>query len=130
MIFASDNWAGAHPKVSAALATHSGGFSRGYGDSDLDRKVARTFAEIFEREVAVFFVGTGTAANALSLTLANKPGGVGFYHYASHAIEDEGGAPEYFTGGARLAKIEGRLGRKGTRRKAEKSGGTRKRRLG
>jgi len=111
MIFASDNWAGAHPKVSAALATHSGGFSRGYGDSDLDRKVAQTFAEIFDHEVAVFFVGTGTAANALSLTLANRPGGVAFCHYASHAIEDEGGAPEYFTGGARLAKVEGRLGR-------------------
>ena len=50
MIFASDNWAGAHPKVSAALATHSAGFSRGYGDSDLDRKVIGTFSEIFERE--------------------------------------------------------------------------------
>src|SRR4051812_13695941 len=111
MIFASDNWAGAHPKVSASLAAHSAGFSRGYGDSDLDRKVIGTFSEIFEREVAVFLVGTGTAANALSLSLANKPAGVGFYHYASHAIEDEAGAPEFFTGGARLAKVEGKLGR-------------------
>src|SRR5689334_13255994 len=111
MIFASDNWAGAHPKVSAALAAHSTGFSRGYGDSDLDRKVTRTFSEVFEREVSVFFVGTGTAANALSLSLANKPAGVGFYHYGSHAMEDEAGAPEFFTGGARLARVEGKLGR-------------------
>ena len=52
----------------------------------------------------MFFVGTGTAANALALTLANKPGGVGFCHREAHAIEDECGAPEYFTGGARLAR--------------------------
>ena len=59
----------------------------------------------------MFFVGTGTAANALSLTLANKPGGVGFCHREAHAIEDECGAPEYFTGGARLCPVDGPLGR-------------------
>lgn len=111
MIFASDNWAGAHPKVMASLARHSAGFSSGYGSSEIDRKVTETFGQLFEREVAIFFVGTGTAANALSLTLANKPGGVGFYHYASHAVEDEAGAPEYFTGGGRLCKVDGRLGK-------------------
>ena len=111
MIFASDNWAGAHPKVAASLAAHSTGFTSAYGSSDLDRKVADKFSDIFEREVAVFFVGTGTAANALSLTLANKPGGVGFYHSEAHAIMDEGGAPEYLTGGARLCPVPGALGR-------------------
>ena len=40
MIFASDNWAGAHPKVTAALATHGSGFATAYGDSDLDKAVA------------------------------------------------------------------------------------------
>ena len=65
------------------------------------------FNEIFEREVAVFFVGTGTAANSLSLTLASKPGGVAFCHREAHAIEDECGAPEYFTGGARLCPVDG-----------------------
>jgi threonine aldolase len=102
MIFASDNWAGAHPKVAASLAAHSTGFASAYGSSDLDKEVIEKFSEVFEREVAVFFVGTGTAANALSLTLANKPGGVGFYHSEAHAVMDEGGAPEYLTGGARL----------------------------
>ena len=67
MIFASDNWAGAHPKIAAALATHAGGFVHAYGNGDLDRAVGEKFNEIFEREVAVFFVGTGTAANSLAL---------------------------------------------------------------
>ena len=59
----------------------------------------------------MFFVGTGTAANALSLTLANRPGGVGFCYREAHATEDECGAPEYFTGGARLCPVDGPAGR-------------------
>src|SRR5690606_26197669 len=63
------------------------------------------------REVAVFFVGTGTAANALSLVSANKPGGLSFCHRESHVMDDECGAPEYFMGGSRLFPIDGPLGR-------------------
>ena len=111
MIFASDNWAGAHPKVTAALATHGAGFATAYGNGELDKAIYAKFNEIFERDVAVFFVGTGTAANSLALTLASKPGGVGFYHREAHAIEDECGAPEYFTGGTRLCPVDGALGR-------------------
>ena len=59
----------------------------------------------------MFFVATGTAANSLSLTPSNKPGGVAFCHREAHVIEDECGAPEYFTGGARLLPVDGALGR-------------------
>ncbi len=111
MIFASDNWAGAHPAIAAALSDHAGGFARAYGNSDLDRTVTDRFSEIFEREVAVFFVSTGTAANSLSLVSVNKPGGVAFCHREAHMTEDEAGAPEYFTGGARLCPVDGPLGR-------------------
>ncbi|MEP9389795.1 low specificity L-threonine aldolase [Mesorhizobium sp. KR9-304] len=111
MIFASDNWAGAHPRIAAALSTHASGFEPAYGNGSLDAKVQKKFAEIFEREVAVFFVGTGTAANALSLVSANKPGGLSFCHRESHIMEDECGAPEYFMGGSRLFAVDGPLGR-------------------
>jgi threonine aldolase len=111
MIFASDNWAGAHPAIAENLARHSGGFAKPYGASDLDKKIEAKFNDIFEREVAVFFVGTGTAANALALAAVNRPGGVSFCHREAHAIEDECGAPEYFTGGARLHPVDGALGR-------------------
>src|SRR5690606_39240879 len=79
--------------------------------SDLDRQVERKFAEIFERDVAVFFVATGTAANSLAMVSANRPGGVAFCHREAHMIEDECGAPEYLTGGARLCPVDGALGR-------------------
>ena len=111
MNFASDNWAGAHPSIAAGLSAHAGGFSTAYGDGPLDEAAYQRFNEIFEREVAVFFVATGTAANSLSLTAYNKSGGISFCHRESHVIEDECGAPEYFTGGSRLHAVDGALGK-------------------
>nr|WP_274425905.1 low specificity L-threonine aldolase [Chelativorans sp. YIM 93263] len=110
MNFASDNWAGAHPAINKALAAQDG-FATAYGQSELDRAVEERFCEIFEREVAVFFVATGTAANSLSMALVNRPGGVIFTHEQAHMHEDECGAPEYLTGGARICGIHGPLGR-------------------
>ncbi|MCB1381366.1 MAG: low specificity L-threonine aldolase [Notoacmeibacter sp.] len=111
MNFASDNWAGAHPAINEALTREADGFAAAYGASDLDRRVEQRFNALFGREVAVFFVGTGTAANALALAALNRPGGVSFCHREAHMIEDECGAPEYFTGGARLHPVDGALGR-------------------
>ncbi|MFZ1680062.1 MAG: low specificity L-threonine aldolase [Rhizobiaceae bacterium] len=113
MIFASDNWAGAHPAIADSLTRAAAGYAPAYGSSDLDKAVEARFNDIFEREVAVFFVGTGTAANALALAAVNRPGGISFCHRLAHMIEDECGAPEYFTGGARLCPVDGPLGRFG-----------------
>jgi threonine aldolase len=111
MFFASDNWAGAHPKIAASLSVNAAGFQPAYGGGDMDVAINAIFSRIFERETAVFFVGTGTAANALSLTSVNRPGGVSFCHRESHVMEDECGAPEYFMGGSRLHGVDGALGR-------------------
>jgi threonine aldolase len=111
MHFSSDNWAGAHPKVAEALLAHAGGHDAAYGSGALDKAVGETFSRIFEREVAVFFVGTGTAANSLALTLHTKPGGIAFCHRGAHIAEDECGAPEYFSGGGRLRTVDGPLGK-------------------
>lgn len=111
MHFASDNWAGVHPKIAENLARHSGGFAAAYGSSDLDKSVEKTFSEVFEREVSVYFVATGTAANALSIASFNKPGGITFCHETAHVAEDECGAVEYLTGGSRLSLIPGANGK-------------------
>jgi len=111
MHFASDNWAGAHPAIGESLVRHAGGFAQAYGTSELDRSVQARFAEIFERDCEVFFVGTGTAANALSLTAFNKAGGVAFCHREAHVAEDECGAPEFFLGGSRLHGVDGPSGK-------------------
>jgi threonine aldolase len=111
MHFASDNWAGAHPSIADSLSRQAGGFAMAYGGSELDRKVGEKFNEIFEREVAVFFVATGTAANSLALTAMGRPGGVVFAHSEAHVIADECGAMEYLSGGMRLGAVDGKAGR-------------------
>jgi len=111
LCLASDNWAGAHPAIAASLSAAAGGFCQAYGGSDFDQAVQRHFNEIFEREVAVFFVATGTAANALALSAYGTPGGIAFAHRHAHVIEDECGAVEYLSGGGRLHAVDGASGR-------------------
>lgn len=111
MFFASDNWAGVHPDISANLSRHAAGVATAYGDGDLDRAVYKRFSEIFEREVQVFFVATGTAANALSMAALNRIGGVAFCHSEAHMNVDEFGAAGFYTGGARMSPVPGALGR-------------------
>lgn len=111
MFFASDNWAGAHEAIAQRLLSASTGFAAAYGNSDLDKKVQARFSEVFERDVAVFFVSTGTAANSLSLASVQRPGGITFCHSEAHVIEDECGAPEFFSNASRLVAVSGEFGK-------------------
>jgi len=111
MIFSSDNWAGAHPVIAESLVKAAGGFASAYGTSDLDKKVEKTLSEVFERDVAVFFVATGTAANSLALASTNRPGGHVLCHREAHVNADECGAPEFFSHGAKLAPVDGPHGK-------------------
>ncbi len=111
MNFCSDNTAGAHPKVLEALVAHNAGAAMPYGNDELTQRVEKRIAEIFERDCAVFLVGTGTAANVLSLAALTPPWGVVYCHPGSHINCDECGAPEFFTGGAKLMPIAGADGK-------------------
>src|SRR5690606_6832295 len=110
MFFASDNWAAAHPATQDPLLHESTPCASAYGTSDLDRAIESRFNEIFEREVAVFFVATGTAANSLALASVARPGGVVFCHSEAHVIEDECGAPDFFSG-MRMVAVDGPEGK-------------------
>uniref|UniRef100_A0A914NYF2 Aromatic amino acid beta-eliminating lyase/threonine aldolase domain-containing protein n=1 Tax=Meloidogyne incognita TaxID=6306 RepID=A0A914NYF2_MELIC len=107
IILTSDNWTGAHHSISEALLRHSAGCDKAYGAGDLDKKIERTFNQIFEREVAVYFVGTGTAANALAMAYLNRPGGIIFAH--KHAMNV--GLLNILLGGARMFGVDGALGK-------------------
>ncbi|MBN9672401.1 threonine aldolase family protein [Roseibium aggregatum] len=111
MNFASDNWAGAAPAVMSALARHNTGFAPAYGTDPLTETVSQTFRDIFERDVAVYFVATGTAANALSLAACTKPGGIFFCHGSAHIQVDECNCPEFMTGGGKLVSVAGQNGK-------------------
>jgi threonine aldolase len=107
MNFASDNTAAVAPPILDAIVEANSGFVRGYGNDDWTKTVKRRLADVFEREVAVFLVPTGTAANALALAQFTPPFGVVFCHAESHIATDECGAPEFFGGGLKLAGLPG-----------------------
>ncbi|MCC7272924.1 MAG: low specificity L-threonine aldolase [Alphaproteobacteria bacterium] len=111
MNFASDNTAGAHPAIVAALAAASDGRAMPYGNDPWTERVAARLAALFEREVAVFPVATGTAANALALAALTPPWGAVLCHEAAHIQVDECGAPELLTGGAKLVPLAGDHGK-------------------
>lgn len=107
MNFASDNTAGIAPEILQAMAAGNDGFAMGYGNDDATRAVERRIGDIFERDVAVFLVPTGTAANALALAHISPPWGAVFAHHEAHTLTDECGAPEFFGGGLKLVGMPG-----------------------
>ncbi len=108
MHFASDNTAPAHPKVIEAIVRANDGYPHSYGaDATMDR-VRAQIRDLFEApEAAVYLVATGTAANSLILATLVQPWQAVFCHRAAHIETDECGAPEFYTGGAKLVLIDG-----------------------
>jgi threonine aldolase len=109
--FASDNTAPVAPAILDALAEANKGYARGYGNDDWTKDAERRLAELFERDVAVFLVPTGTAANALALAHVSPPWGVVLCHAQSHIATDECGAVEFFGGGLKLVGLSGEGGK-------------------
>ena len=107
--FGSDNMAGMSPQILEALAACNDGPARSYGADAVSARLERRFAELFEHEVTVLLVSTGTAANTLCLAAATPPWGAVLCHPLSHIENDECGAPEFFTGGAKLVPVDGAL---------------------
>src|SRR5882724_1442385 len=95
--FASDNNAGVHPEVLAALAAANTGHTVGYGDDLYTDRARAKFREHFG-DVEVFYVFNGTAANVLSLQALTRSFQAVLCAEASHIYTDECGAPEKFTG--------------------------------
>src|SRR5262245_52523072 len=111
MNFASDNAAGIVPEILAAIAAANDGAALAYGRDPWTERVERKFAQVFEREVAVFLVATGTAANALALAHLAPPWGAVLCHEEAHVAVDECGAPEFFGGGIKLIGLQGTGGK-------------------
>jgi threonine aldolase len=105
--FRSDNVSGIAPEILTAIAAANNGDAPSYGADPITDRVARRFTEIFEREVAVFPLATGTAANALALAAVTPPWGAVYCHEESHVQTDECGAPEFYAGGAKLIALPG-----------------------
>ncbi|HVZ01830.1 MAG TPA: low specificity L-threonine aldolase [Dongiaceae bacterium] len=111
MDFRSDNVAGVAPQIMEAVIAANEGTATSYGGDDISARVEARLCEMFEREVRAFPVATGTAANALSLAAMTPPYGAILCHEEAHIQLDECGAPEMFTGGAKLVPLPGASGK-------------------
>jgi threonine aldolase len=106
MRFFSDNAAAACPEVMAALAA-ANRLDTAYDGDALSKRLDGAFSDLFEREVRAIWVATGTAANSLALAALCPPHGSIVCHRDAHIQNDECGAPEFYTHGAKLLLAEG-----------------------
>jgi threonine aldolase len=109
--FRSDNVATVAPEILRALDAVNHGLAASYGDDEYSALLNRKFSELFETEVTLFPVSTGTAANALSLATCARPYGGIYCHEEAHIHTAEGGATEAFSGGAKLIALPGANGK-------------------
>ncbi len=106
MHFASDNSGPAHPRVMKALVAANEGYALPYGADAAMGRVTDRLRDLFGApEAAIYLVATGTAANALLLATMCKPWQAIYCTDVAHIEEDECGAPEFFSGGARLKLV-------------------------
>jgi len=109
--FASDNVAPICPEAWAELQKANENYAPSYGEDRWTARVCNRVREIFETACDVYFVFTGTAANALSLAQLCKSFQSVICHQHSHMQTDECGASEFFTGGSKLLLAGGADGK-------------------
>ena len=107
----SDTFASLCPEAIQAIAEANHGHAAPYGDDPWTARATQLLRELFETDCAVFFVPTGTAANALALAaMCNSYHSV-LCHADAHIQTDECGAPEYAGRGLKLVPIAGEHGK-------------------
>jgi threonine aldolase len=106
MRFFSDNAAAACPEALAALA-EANRLDTAYDGDQWSMRLNSAFSALFEREVEALWVSTGTAANSLALAALCPPYCSIICHRDAHIQTDECGAPEFYTGGAKLLLGDG-----------------------
>ncbi|MBB6437847.1 threonine aldolase [Streptomyces candidus] len=102
--FASDNYAGAHPEVLAALALANGGHQVAYGEDDYTAHLQQVVRGHFGPSAEAFPVFNGTGANVVCLQALTDRWGAVIAAESAHINVDEGAAPERM-GGLKLLTV-------------------------
>jgi threonine aldolase len=112
MIFNSDNWSGAHPRILQALCEAMAGAAPAYGNDPHTAALTERLKQVFETDsLCAFPVSTGTAANAMALASVVPPWGAVLCEAEAHINVDECGALEFHTGGAKPIPLVGKGGK-------------------
>ncbi|MEM8616513.1 MAG: beta-eliminating lyase-related protein [Pseudomonadota bacterium] len=112
MDFSSDTSAPAHPKVLEALVDANQGTASSYGaDPQTVMLNTKLTALLGTDDFDVWPCASGTASNALALSVLCRPTQAILCHSEAHIERDERGAPEFFTGGGKLQLLPGQAAR-------------------
>ncbi len=111
MNFGSDNVHGVHDAILDAIRDANTGTARSYGHDDWSARAEARLRDVFGCDLAAYLVVTGTAANSLALAACCPPHGAVVCHHEAHIQVDECGAPEMYTGGAKLMGVRGPAGK-------------------
>ncbi|MCY4550270.1 MAG: beta-eliminating lyase-related protein [Defluviicoccus sp.] len=109
--FVSDNVAPVHPAVMAAIAAANSGPAASYGEDAISARLDEAFGGLFDAEVRVLPIATGTAANALSIAAMAGPGARFYCHEQAHIAVAEEGAPGFYVAGGECVGVAGELAR-------------------
>ncbi len=96
--FASDNYAGVHPEVLAAMTAANAGHQTSYGDDDVTARLREVIRGHFGPTAEVFPVFNGTGANVVALQATARRWESIICPSTAHVNMDEGGAPEVMAG--------------------------------
>jgi threonine aldolase len=107
MNFSSDTAAPPHPLILEAMLAAAKGAAPSYGNDGWTAAARAALRDVFETDLDVWLVASGTAANALALATLCPPHGSILCHAEAHIERDERGAPEFFTGGGKLSLLSG-----------------------
>lgn len=105
MKFKSDNIGPISAEIIQAIIDANKGTQYSYGADDYTLQLQKQMSEVFEKDVIIYLTSTGTAANSLALSALVKPYEAIYCINESHINTDECGAPELYTGGARLVLV-------------------------
>ncbi|CAN5351148.1 low specificity L-threonine aldolase [soil metagenome] len=109
--FGSDNTAGMAPAALEGVIAANAGFAKAYGADDITARAADHIRQRLDADAEVRFVFSGTAANAISLSMLAFPFEAVLAHHAAHVCTDETGAPGFFGQGMGLIGLPGLSGK-------------------
>ena len=109
--FGSDNTAGMAPAALQAFVEANAGYARAYGADDVTARAADQIRRRLDADAEVRFVFSGTAANAIALSMLAWPHEAVLAHHAAHICTDETGAPGFFGSGVGLIGLPGFSGK-------------------
>jgi threonine aldolase len=111
MAFQSDNIVGFSPGILDAMASISTGAMPPYGADPVTAGLRGAYGALFDHDLEIVPVVSGTAANALAIAAVSGPFNAVACYDNAHILQTENGASEFYTPGLRLLAVPGAEGK-------------------